>query len=413
MNLASTTPIALCAAAMMMTACREPAGDDAVGSAQEPLTAIDQGRVLPSDTDGTTTGDLTTQVLQCLANPGEEIGCPTWYDDALGDLGNNDWHYFFRPSSSTDSSMLLVLLGGGGGSAPNPDDTSFYAVAATQGYHVLGLTYPAGKTNICGVLKVSENRQLKCFGDMLTTTITGVCSATGAHKDGCDQTNIEQHPQDSIESRLRSALTWARANKSGNWGRYLTRDGDPDWTRIRLAGHSSGASHAALMGLLHQDISRVVLLVSPDDGVGTNRTDWQTASYLMADGGERYFGLVHELNHGNIHPLPLYKTTLAWQALGMGDALDLSLFEPPGFPSSITGHMVVSIDPWTSKCEAHDSILTDHYVYELVDGCEAHCQPDPSLRWDTPGCDPNYPPTGTTIGYESAWRYVLGNGDSP
>jgi hypothetical protein len=412
MNLASTTPIALCAAAVMMAACQQPPGDEAVGSVEEPLTAIDQGFVLPSDTDGTT-GDVIVQVVQCAANPDEEVGCPTWYDDALGDLGNNNKHYLFRPSSSTDNSMLLVLLGGGDGSAPNPADTSFYKVAATQGYHVLGLTYPAGKPNTCADLEVSEHRQLKCFGDMLTTTITGTCPATGPHeaRDGCDQTNIEQHPQDSIESRLSKALIFARANRSGNWGRYLTDHDKPDWTKIRLAGHSNGASHAAQMGILHQAISRLVLLASPDDGVGPDQPNWQPASYLAANNdGERYFGLVHYLNHGNIHPLPLYKTELAWQALGMGDvATDLSLFEPPGFPSFITGHMVVSIDPWTSTCEAHGSILKDRYVYDSHDGCNRHCAPGVGL----PGCDPTYPFTGSTIGYESAWRYLLGNGDSP
>jgi hypothetical protein len=417
--------IGLCAAAFGIAAC----------STSGQVVEQRQGAVVdwqfltsvrPSDTDGVP-GSALCGPLGTLPDPAlGQIGCPQWSDKidgleipgALGDFANDSLHYLYVPSTSSGDSMLLVLLGGGDGTAPDASDgfSDIYQVAASQGYHVIGLTYPAGHTNSCGP-------NLRCYGDFSTDTITGHCPRAGA--DGCTHTTIDQHPQDSIVNRLVMALKWAAAHyPSFGWQRYLTADGEPDWLKIRVMGHSGGASHAAQMGLLFPGISRVALLASPNDGRGPDEADWTPATYLDLDNpvpvGRRYFGLVHELNHAVAGDTPLFETTQDWEALGMaeeGGNPPPTWFDPqyPGYmgPPTFGGaHMLVSIDSATTMCEAHGSVLTNRYKYvaDAANGCETHC--DGENLDSLLVCNPELPWAGTRIGYEPAWRCLLGSGDS-
>jgi hypothetical protein len=423
-------PVGFCAAALSIVACSPSGGPERVEERHSAITAVYAGSVLPSDTDGVPGSDS----LLCAIPQAKQIGCPMWTDDIVGDvenknpLANDKPHYFYYPSSSTDDSILLLLVGGGSGTAPPADDgfSDIYEVAAKQGYHVIGLTYPAGDTNSCGwdVLPdehLSAADKRKCYGDMLTKTITGQCPDTEPTP-GCSRTTVDLHPQDSLENRLVKALQWAAGNIAGGWDRYLTAGGDPDWSKIRVMGHSGGASHAAQIGLIHKAISRVALLSSPNDGTGADEPDWKPADYLQATNGTKrhYFGLVHWLNHYDLDPNALFKTTDDWLALGMGQPANPPerWFDPEvpadaGVPPVFGGaHMLVSDDFWTTACEAHNSVLSNRYRFHSGDGCDSHCNPEPVLRpFKTPGCDPTVPFDGAPIGYEPAWRCLLGSGD--
>jgi hypothetical protein len=478
--------LGFCAAVLVMSAC-EPTG--LIGPAGPP-TCDDSELPCSDGAGGMTAGPVT--VPPCLAlgetqltpdayvastkpsdtpsATGGTIGSDQWNDDSptgLGDLGLDHPHFFVRPAIPFDDSLLLVVLGGGGGTAPNPADTTLYELAAGKlGYHVIGLTYPAGHTNSCGDTlpaiedELTDDDKLHCFGDMLMTTITGACPHPLSDPNlyaGCRRTNVYLHPQDSLEKRLGSALTWliekgrSCLDSSTGWEKYLKDDGTPDWSLIRLVGESGGASHAAQMGLYHSEISRVVLLASPNDGIG-DRDAWRPASYLVDTlaNKDRFFGLVHIWNQAtspSIDTRPLFKSTVDWLAMGMGqfgppptcstvltapevanpngvEPLEPSpyCFDPhlePGDSSFGAAHILVSADPATTTAEAHTSVLEGRYDNPNCeadpsdpDGCPicdgpAHCE-DPANP--TCGCDPTLPAIGESIEYEPAWSYMLGNG---
>jgi HYR domain-containing protein len=357
--------------------------------------------IRPSETDGNTDAD------DCDQRPKLAIGCEKdWPERAT----NTD-HFLYLPPKITETGKLLVFLCGGKGRADVCKNV--FPVAAQQGYHVIGLTYAVALDD-CQDLTPEEN--LACFGEVLSETVTG--------DDKTERTNFSEHGQDSIVNRLRSVLKWAKNNQNegDGWERYLTSGDEPDWSKINLAGHSNGSSHVSFMGTQphFQSVGRVALFAGPNDGRGSSE-QWTPSNYIRNIPGmtdTRYFGLVHRLNKAHSYlesDNVLFKVTNDWQAFGMEGRTE---FDPmvgtsPDFGNA---HMLISIDPTpsdpapipsptdqgTTPAEAHNSVVKDRYCTKF--------------DWDDETKDdPNdYKCTeyeGAAIGYEPAWRCVLGAGD--
>lgn len=329
------------------------------------------------------------------------IGCDDeeWAAEGLsgsspwGELAINAKHYLYLPTSSEKDGKLLLFLCGGGGSARFCENV--YPVAAQQGYHVIGLTYPTG-FDACP--------DFSCFGDLMRENITG--------EEFSDASHIHEHPQDSIVRRLIKVLEWAVATKpiADGWAKYLTIDGEVDWTQVNIAGFSNGSSHASRMGTLYPDIARVALFAGPNDGDGHTAGTWDPASYIQLVEGitdTRYYGLVHILNKApNDTDDVVFKVTNNWFEFGMEgpDNPDRFEFVPDQTqtPAYFFGwHMLISKHSTTDHLEAHNSVVTDYECdeFETVDGKEK-CK--------------NYAnevnPAAPRIGYEPAWRCILGTG---
>ncbi len=369
--------------------------------------------VLPSDTDG------QPGLADCTDDPLDAIGC----EDTWGELANNHEHFLYLPSSSAQTSQgkLLVFLCGGTGTARTCENV--LPVAAQQGYHVIGLTYPAGKTNGCGGEPTRRDR-LACYGDFMTETITGSCP-TSVPSPGCERTNVSEHRQDSVISRLVSVLEWAEARPGDDgWGGYLTSTGEVDWSRVNLAGHSNGAGHVSIMSTLYPSVARVALFAAPNDGDGGTTEDaWTPADYIHRVEGitdTRYYGLIHELNHADNHPdepPPVYQVTKAWHTFGMEELPHPPRKEFDPDPANTTmdfggSHMLISTDPLpdpttdpptpgTTPVEAHNSVVKDDYCTLIGD------DPDD----DDPDKRKCLEVGGGPLGYGPAWRCILGTGD--
>jgi hypothetical protein len=364
--------------------------------------------ILPSDTDG---NDQNDPGEDC---PGTGIGCDADTADQWGELAFNGEHFLYLPSSSepTSQGKLLVFLCGGKGSASVCENV--FPVAAQQGYHVIGLAYPADLGN-CVKDLTSEQRRA-CFGDFMTETVTGACP----HPDpslsiGCQKSHISEHPQDSVVRRLIRVLQWAdaRGGDDEGWGRFLTADDDVEWSKVHLAGMSNGSSYASLMGTLFPSVRRVALFAGPNDGTGSTAQNWKPADYIQHVPGitdTHYYGLVHVLNNAeSATDDVLYKVTNNWRMFEMGSPLNPSRkgFDPD--PATTTmdfegAHMLISTDPLptatqpgTTPRDAHISVVRGKYchVYDEVSGS---CQ--------TPEEDQE------PIGYEPAWRCILGTGNA-
>lgn len=263
--------------------------------------------VRPSDTDGqpAVNGDQP----DC---PGSGIGC----EDELGESALDHPHFLYLPTSpSTEktSGKLLVFLGGGAGSADAAGlYADFYPVAAAQGYHVIGLTYPGG---------INCHGDPECFGKYVLEDLTG--------NDVSDKSDVGDHKQDSIINRLIRVLEWASTNyPDDGWGRYLIGPEDEhtvDWTQVHLAGFSNGSSHVSLWGMLFPQIGRVALLAGPNDGKLEANGTWTPADFIQRLEGvtdTHYFGLVHKWNNSSDESDDiLFEVTDNWRKFGMAGSI--------------------------------------------------------------------------------------------
>ena len=359
--------------------------------------------VEPGDTDGTPK-DVHGNQPDCPAHGiASGIGCENrWTSDELGELAINKNHFLLLPLNSKQEGKLLVFLPGDNGNAAGPKNV--YPVAARQGYHVIALTYPAGQLGKC----VTEDRKedkLACFENMLHETVTGEAGAVP----GGERTNVSEHPQDAIINRLISVLKWAATeHPDDGWDRYLTASGEVDWSRVNLAGFSNGSSHAAYMGTLPElrNVGRVSLFAGPNDGVGDSAEDWESATYVQLIDGvtdARYYGLVHQKQHAKSDSPAdylLYQVANNWNKFGMERSRSRFEFIPSQStsPAYFDGaQMLVSTDPGTRALDAHRSVVRDRYCSDPADyNSDQECN--------------EY--EGPTIGYEPAWRCILGTGNA-
>jgi pimeloyl-ACP methyl ester carboxylesterase len=128
------------------------------------------------------------------------------------------------------TAKLLVFLPGTGGE-PN-GSWPFLEAGADAGYRVIGLMYDNNPSVVptCGPQAdpacADRFREKRIFGD-------GVSS------------DIDDLPVESVVNRLVKLLQYLDKNFADEgWGRYLL-DGQPNWSRIAVAGHSQGGGVAA------------------------------------------------------------------------------------------------------------------------------------------------------------------------
>ena len=347
--------------------------------------------VLPSETD---------DGQDCLHGA---IGCtPTqWQVEnpnsryPWGFQAPNTEHALYLPASK-DRGRLLVFFGGGDGNSGSSFNYKLNSVAASQGYHVIGLAYYGAHENDVGINDCGTDPQpLSCYGDFMREVVYGTDNCEHAK---CSGLNIDEHPQDSILNRLVSALRWAKAEyPNDGWERFLTKDDQVNWTLVNVAGFSNGGSYAALMGILKPSVGRVALFAGPNDGEGGSEEEWVSADYIQRIPGitdTHYYGLVHEKNKASATSNTLYKVTNAWNTFGMDEPFNPEPFSfnpQPGTTWDFLGaHMLISTDELTTREDAHTSVVSDSYE----------------------NCDPNSDPNQCVIGYEPAWRCILGTGDA-
>ncbi len=99
-----------------------------------------------------------------------------------------------------------------------------------------------------------------------------------------------------------------QVNRPGDWGYYLTEEDKIDYSKVIVAGHSHGASTAALIGKVRK-VARVVSLSGPYDIQNGVPSQW------LVDPGQtspaNYFVLSHAREPQHAGHL------LAWSTLGL------------------------------------------------------------------------------------------------
>lgn len=162
------------------------------------------------------------------------------------------------PNADPNGYLLLSL--GGTNSYPK-DFLAFDKVAAAQGYSVLALDYP--NTVITTSCKTSPQPDpCTLFRDEIVT---------GAQVSDL----VEVDRANSIENRLTALLRYQADQDPEHFGQFL-KDGQPDWGKIVVVGHSQGSGHAGYLAKKHP-MKAAILLAGPQDTTDAGPASWMSS----------------------------------------------------------------------------------------------------------------------------------------
>ena len=168
----------------------------------------------------------------------------------------------------------LLLSLGGTNSYPK-DFLDFDKVAAGQGYSVLALDYP--NTVITTSCKTSPQPDpCTLFRDEIVT---------GAQVSDL----VEVDRINSIENRLTALLRYQADQDPEHFGQFL-RDGQPNWGKIVVVGHSQGSGHAGYLAKKHP-MKAAILLAGPQDTTDAGPASWMSSPSQTPP--SRYLSFTH------------------------------------------------------------------------------------------------------------------------
>lgn len=174
-----------------------------------------------------------------------------------------DWVMFDRGAPA--GAPLVLFMPGTHGRPGNRHELALMDLIVGQGYRLAWISFD----NDISVSKVCpHNPDEHCSGKFRRMRVDGVGPAP-----------VSNPPAESVVSRLTHLLqALDREHPGEGWGGYLV-DGQPDWKRIVVSGHSTGAGMAAYIAK-HHEVARVVLFSSPWDDVHPHGQPRRTAPWL-------------------------------------------------------------------------------------------------------------------------------------
>lgn len=208
-------------------------------------------------------------------------------------------HFVINPDPQVTARGRLFVMLPGTLAVPNTYQ-DIVRTGAARGYHALGLTYPNDEA-IAGICANSPDPD--CAGRARQEIITGENTSTLVAVD----------PANAIIGRLRALLQFLVVNSPDEgWDQFLV-DGEPDWERIVMAGHSQGGGHAGFFAKLVL-LNRVVMFSAPGDTGISADAPAQWTSLTNVTPTDRQFGFTH--TQDNLSPLA--NVLGNWQSIGLG-----------------------------------------------------------------------------------------------
>ena len=210
-----------------------------------------------------------------------------------------DPHVAVNPVPSVASRGKLFVMLPGTGAVPTMQQLVL-GVAASRGYHAIGLSYP--NPTAVGVL-CADDVDPECFWDVRREVITGINTSP----------RILITPANAIVNRLEQLLAYLAGRfPSEGWGAFLS-GGRVDWTRVTLAGHSQGGGHVGVLAKLVA-LDRAVYFSAPADWrrVADVPATWLARPNVTP--ASRQYGFIHE----DDQLVPVAQARANWLALGLG-----------------------------------------------------------------------------------------------
>lgn len=235
-------------------------------------------------------------------------------------------HFVINPDpQATPRGRLFVMLPGTRGTPINSRE--IVRIGAARGYHALGLTYAndVSVQELCGTSPDTD-----CAGKVRREVITGEDTSL----------LINVNPANAIVTRLTVLLQFLQTNfPNEGWGQFID-NGQPDWDRITVAGHSQGAGHAGFLAKLVL-LDRAVMFSSPGDTrVGTmSPALWLSLPNVTP--ASRQFGFTHTQDSLT----PLARVVDSWEAIGLGAFGGLFSVDGASAPFGDSHQLVTSAPP--------------------------------------------------------------------
>lgn len=257
------------------------------------------------------------------------------------DLQNLAW---FDPSVTTNGELVVFLSGTG--AAPKMY-TRVVRLAAESGYHAIALDWPNG-------FDTAGDKGSNVFGPCGTDAACFGAARLEAF-DGKDHTpKVTIGPADAVLGRLISALSYLdKTYPAEGWGAFLS-GGQPDWSKIVIAGHSNGSGEAAFIAT-QVEVARVLMFSGPVNSTGSDpkfvAAPWMTGT--IATPANRWYAFASKRdNKGALARVDREHVT--WAVLGMEPA--------GGTPTSVDGasppyggaHALITDLPPCSGCTPHN-----------------------------------------------------------
>jgi len=172
-----------------------------------------------------------------------------------------------RRDGSVPARRKLVVVLAGANNPPGPE--KLVAYAASHGFHVFAVAYKNDVSPVQNDPGFFGNLRLEAF-------------------DGTDRTPaVTVTRPDCVEVRTAKALAYLqKRDAAGKWSGYLDRDGQVRWSDVIFAGHSHGASSAAVYAKVRR-VDRVISFAGPRD---TNPVTATWLSMKSATPIDRFYG---------------------------------------------------------------------------------------------------------------------------
>lgn len=227
---------------------------------------------------------VVRQVLPSATDPGIDVA--------------DDPHVAVNPNPAVPARGKLFVFLPGTGAVPTMQQL-ILGVAASRGYHAIGLSYP--NPVAVGVL-CADDRDPDCFWDVRREVITGVNTSA----------RLQVTPANAIVNRLEKLLQYLHARfPAEGWGQYLAA-GRIDWARVTVAGHSQGGGHAGVLAKLVA-LDRVAYFSAPADWrqVADAPATWLSRPNVTP--ASRQYAFIHVQDQ----LVPEAQARANWSALGL------------------------------------------------------------------------------------------------
>jgi hypothetical protein len=244
-------------------------------------------------------------------------------------------HIAINPSPEPEPAHKLFVFLPGTGGTPEMYKLILRS-GASRGFHALGINYP--NPTAVGVL-CEATLDPNCYIDVRREIITGTSLSALVNVDG----------PNSIVTRLTETVTYLNQNHpQEGWGQYLLGNGQLDWSKVVLAGHSQGGGHAGVMAKMFS-MSRVVYFASPADWDFNTPAAWIDLPNVTP--ASRQYGFTHLEDD----LVPIEKLSVIWPTLGLGTMASAVLVDGKSTSTFGNSHIFV-----TSATPRAGGISPDH-----------------------------------------------------